>query len=93
MEDDYIEISNEFATALVRKVQTRNGARLEIFAPKMEHRVYLDALLLESLSWQTPETLSELLESPFGPSGREEIQEEIRGFDPSDREEIRGEAE
>ncbi|MEW6635323.1 MAG: dihydrodiol dehydrogenase [Actinomycetota bacterium] len=78
MENDYIEISNEFATALVRKVQTKNGARLEIFAPKMGHRVYLDSILLESLSWQTPETLSRLLESPFGPSGREEIQGEAR---------------
>lgn len=73
MEEGYTEISNEFATALVKKVNTRNGTRLEIYSPKMGHKIKLDALLLESLSWQTPEMLSRLLESPMGPSDEEEL--------------------
>jgi hypothetical protein len=42
-------------------VQTRNGERLEIEAPKIGMRIRLDAVELESLTWQTPETLSELV--------------------------------
>ena len=64
MEDEYTEISNESALALVRKVRTRNGVRLEIYAPESDKRVYLDPLLLESLAWQTPQTFSDTLEDP-----------------------------
>lgn len=64
MEDEYTEISNESALALVRKVRTRNGVRLEIYSPESDKRVYLDPLLLESLAWQTPQTFSETLEDP-----------------------------
>jgi hypothetical protein len=64
MEDEYAEISNESATALVRKVRTGNGVRLEIYSPEKDQRVYLDPLLLDSLTWQTPETFSEILEDP-----------------------------
>jgi hypothetical protein len=62
-------IANEFAYVEVCKVQTRNGERLEIVAPKLEYRVLLDPVQLESLTWQTPETLSRLLEDPHGPAG------------------------
>jgi hypothetical protein len=64
MEDEYTEISNESATALVRKVRTGNGVRLEIYSPEVDRRVYLDPLLLDSLTWQTPETFSEILQDP-----------------------------
>ena len=64
MEDEYAKIRNESATALVRKVRTRNGVRLEIYSPKVDKRVYLDPLLIESLAWQTPETFSNILENP-----------------------------
>jgi len=64
MEDEYSKIRNESATALVRKVRTRNGVRLEIYSPKVDKRVYLDPLLIESLAWQTPQTFSDILEEP-----------------------------
>ena len=64
MEDEYTELSNESAIALVRKVRTRNGVRLEIHAPEQDRRVYLDPLVLESLAWQTPETFADTLEDP-----------------------------
>ena len=69
MEDEYTEISNKTAVALVRKVRTRNGVRLEIYSPETDRRVYLDPLLIESLAWQTPETFSKFLEEPYGPRG------------------------
>lgn len=65
----YAEFSNEFAHTLVRKVRVRGGARLEVFSPKLDYRIYLDPPLLESLTRQTPETLSKLLEEPYGPRG------------------------
>ena len=65
--DSPIEITNEFASVLVRKVPTRNGVRLEIFSPRLGHRIQLDAVALESLTWQTIETFSRFLSTPFGP--------------------------
>jgi len=69
-EDEYTEFANEFAFTLVRKVRIRNGARLEILSPKLSYQIYLDAPLLESLTWQTTATFSRFLEEPYGPRGR-----------------------
>jgi len=74
MEEEYTEISNESAIALVRKVRTRNGVRLEILSPELDRRVYLDPLLLESLAWQTPETFSDTLEDPPEAAGMKEVE-------------------
>jgi hypothetical protein len=67
---DYLEIANEFAGVCVRKVMTRNGARLEITATRRELTVHLDPIVLEALTWQTPESLSLLLETPLEPLRR-----------------------
>ena len=64
---EVIEITNEFAHVRVCKIWTRNGERLEIEAAKLGYRIRLDPLELESISWQTPETFSRLLQTPFGP--------------------------
>jgi hypothetical protein len=61
-----VEIGNEFAFVRVRKVLTRNGERLEIEAPKIGRVIRLDSLELESLTWQTHDTLSKFMERPFG---------------------------
>lgn len=66
-DDDVLAIANEFTTIQVRKVHTRNGERLEIRSPKLGFVTYLDPLELECLTWQPPETFSQLLESPYGP--------------------------
>ncbi|HEX5911620.1 MAG TPA: hypothetical protein VFY54_00670 [Rubrobacter sp.] len=68
-EAEYTEFANEFAYTLVRKVRERGGARLEIVAPKLGYQILLDPPLLESLTWQTPDTLSKLIEEPYGPRG------------------------
>jgi hypothetical protein len=75
MEDEYTEISNDSAIALVRKVRTGNGVRLEIYSPESEKRVYLDPLNIESLSWQTPETFSDTLEDPLESTNMEQVGE------------------
>jgi hypothetical protein len=62
-----LQLANEFATVEVRKVLTPNGERLEIRSPRLGHMIRLDPLELESLSWQTHESLSRLLAEPYGP--------------------------
>ena len=75
MEDEYDKIKNESATALVRKVRTRNGVRLEIHSPEQDRRIYLDPLVLESLAWQTPETFADTLEDPPEATSMKEVEE------------------
>jgi hypothetical protein len=65
--DREIEVTNEFAVVSVRKVFTRNGERLEIISPRLGHSIRLDALALESLTWQPMDTFTKFLETPFGP--------------------------
>jgi hypothetical protein len=56
-------LSDESATVHLRRANTRNGMRLEISSPRLQRSIRLDPVALESLTWQTPETLSELLEA------------------------------
>ncbi|GHB59093.1 hypothetical protein GCM10010306_060750 [Streptomyces umbrinus] len=65
-DDPTIEIINEFAYVRVRRVYTRNGERLEIVAPRRGYRILLDAVELESLTWQNPETFSGFLRASIG---------------------------
>jgi hypothetical protein len=69
VDDDVIQIANEFTLVQVREVQTRNGERLEISSPRLGYKIHLDPLELESLTWQTTDTFSRLLDQPFGPGG------------------------
>jgi hypothetical protein len=80
-EDDPIseggfEIANEFARVIVRRRNTRNGMRLEIASPRLKSGIMLDAVVLESLTWQTPETLSRFLSTPFQPADATPVEEE-----------------
>lgn len=60
-------IANEFAEVEIRRVLTHNGTRLEIRSPRLSRALHLDAMQLESLTWQEPELFSQLLQDPFGP--------------------------
>lgn len=60
------EIANEFAMVRVRVVETVNGRRLEITSPRQGTAIQLCPLELESLTWQSAETFSRLLSTPFG---------------------------
>jgi hypothetical protein len=65
--DEPVELANEYAVVEVRRVRTRNGVRLEIVSPRLGRGIRLDPLQLESLTWQTPDTFSGFLTTPFGP--------------------------
>lgn len=70
-QDEIVEfettITNEFTSVRVRKVQTGNGERLELDSLRLPHSIRLDALVLESLTWQSVLELGQALETPFGP--------------------------
>jgi hypothetical protein len=70
-DSDWVEIGNEFATVLTRRVRTRNGNRLQIRSPRRELSVFLDATLLDALTWQTAESMSLLLETPLEPFAKQ----------------------
>ncbi|AEV16359.1 hypothetical protein TCCBUS3UF1_13170 [Thermus sp. CCB_US3_UF1] len=72
-----ITLSNEFTSVTIEKVQTGNGERLRISAPRLGYSIDLDPLELEALTWQTVETFSRLLQTPYGP---EEEGVEVRPF-------------
>lgn len=69
----------------LRKINTRKGERLEIDSPRVGASSRLDAVALESLTWQKKEVFDELQPLPANPNGRkgslaaiEEEAEELR---------------
>ncbi len=56
-----LTVANEFAEAMVRRVDTRNGSRLLVVAPKSGRWITLDALEVEALTWQNPRTLAAMV--------------------------------
>jgi hypothetical protein len=65
--DGPIVIANEFADVVIRKVRTRNGARLDIWSPRRGTRVLLDAVALDCLSFQEPELITSMLSQRLTP--------------------------
>ncbi|MFB6184319.1 MAG: hypothetical protein ABEI96_07170 [Haloarculaceae archaeon] len=56
-----VEVTNEFAHVVVSEVETGDGDRLELTAPKMDFTVYLNATALAGVAHQSQETFTELL--------------------------------
>ena len=67
-----LELANEYASVLVRKVHTRQGVRLEIVSPRLGRGIRLDPVELEALTWQSHDLFSKLLRTPFGPEDEAE---------------------
>jgi hypothetical protein len=53
-----LTVANEFTEVVVRRVDTRNGSRLLICAPKSGRWISLDALEVEALTRQNARTLA-----------------------------------
>lgn len=62
-----ISVANEFTEVLVRRVDTRNGSRLMISAPRSGQWITLDALEVEALTWQNPRTLAAMVGNCYAP--------------------------
>jgi hypothetical protein len=72
-----ITVANEFAEVEVRRVDTRNGSRLLVSAPRTGRSISLDALELEALTWQNSRTLAAMV----GRSGAPLVPDEPEGAD------------
>lgn len=64
--DEWFGIGNEFAGASIRKVYTRNGERLEIFVPRAESNILLDAMQLEIIALQSPDIFTKMYQAHLG---------------------------
>jgi hypothetical protein len=58
---DPLTVANEFAEVQVRRVDTRNGSRLLITAPRSGRWISLDALEVEALTRQNTRTLTAMV--------------------------------
>lgn len=67
MSDEPITIANEFTEVAVRRIDTRNGSRLLISAPRSGESITLDALEVEALTWQNPRTLAAMVGNSHAP--------------------------
>jgi hypothetical protein len=62
-----LTVANEFTEVVVRRVDTRNGTRLLISAPRSGQWITLDALEVEALTRQNPRTLAAMVGNSFAP--------------------------
>ena len=62
-----LTLTNEFTEVVVRRVDTRNGSRLLITAPKSGRWISLDALEVEALTWQNTRTLAAMVGNSSAP--------------------------
>jgi hypothetical protein len=67
MNGEPITIANEFTEVEVRRIDTRNGSRLLISAPKSGRSISLDALEVEALTRQNARTLAAMVGNTHGP--------------------------
>jgi hypothetical protein len=56
-----LTVANEFTEVVGRRVDTRNGSRLLITSPRSGRWITLDALEVESLTWQNTRTLAAMV--------------------------------
>ena len=62
-----LTVANEFTEVVVRRVDTRNGSRLLICAPKSGRWISLDALEAEALTRQNTRTLAAMVGNANAP--------------------------
>jgi hypothetical protein len=62
-----LTVANEFTEVVVRRVDTRNGSRLLICAPKSGQWISLDALEVEALTRQNTRTLAAMVGNTSAP--------------------------
>ncbi|WP_204807718.1 dihydrodiol dehydrogenase [Mycobacterium riyadhense] len=62
-----ITVANEFTEVVVQRVDTRNGSRLVITAPKTGQWISLDPLEVEALTWQNARTLAAMVGNSNAP--------------------------
>ncbi|KKC04299.1 hypothetical protein [Mycobacterium nebraskense] len=69
-------VANEFTEVEVRRVDTRNGSRLLISAPRSGQWITLDALEVEALTRQNGRTLAAMVGNSYAPLLPDEAEED-----------------
>lgn len=64
--DEWFGVANEFTGVQVRRVQTRNGERLQLWVPARGYSALLDAMQLEIIAAQDPQIFSALFARKLG---------------------------
>jgi hypothetical protein len=62
-----LTVANEFTEVVMQRVDTRNGSRLLIRAPRTGRWISLDALEVEALTWQNPRTMAAMVGNTGAP--------------------------
>ncbi|MCV7408751.1 dihydrodiol dehydrogenase [Mycobacterium florentinum] len=62
-----LTVANEFTEVVIQRVDTRNGSRLLIRAPRTGRWISLDALEVEALTWQNPRTMAAMVGNSQAP--------------------------
>jgi hypothetical protein len=62
-----ITLANEFSEVVVRRVDTRNGSRLLVWAPRSGRWISLDALEVEALTRQNARTMAAMVGNTSAP--------------------------
>ncbi|MEM6108106.1 dihydrodiol dehydrogenase [Mycobacterium sp. 050272] len=62
-----LTVANEFTEVVIQRVDTRNGSRLLIRAPRTGRWISLDALEVEALTWQNPATMAAMVGNSQAP--------------------------
>ena len=75
-----LTVANEFTEVVVRRVDTRNGSRLLISAPKSGQWISLDALEVEALTRQNARTLAAMVGNSGGPLLPDESEDDHDGL-------------
>lgn len=74
---DPIEVTGKNSSVILRKVQTPKGERLAISSPNLGNVIFLDALNLESVTWQGAETFAALAEEADPKLSEQEVRNSI----------------
>ncbi|MEE6139601.1 dihydrodiol dehydrogenase [Mycobacterium sp. 050128] len=64
---ELITVANEFTEVVIQRVDTRNGSRLLIRAPRTGRWISLDALEVEALTWQNARTMAAMVGNSQAP--------------------------
>ncbi|MGW0027530.1 hypothetical protein [Rhodococcus sp. NPDC003383] len=64
--DEWNGVANEFAGVQYRKVWTRHGERLELYVPRTDKRILLDAMVLETVAGQDPDFFTKMIAAGLG---------------------------
>lgn len=72
-----IEITGKNTSVIIREVRTPKGERLAIYSPDLRTEIFLDALNLESVTWQGAQTFAELAKEAAPKLSEQDVKDSV----------------